>query len=103
MAAPAEQQQLSITAVIAGRKYPLRVAASDEEGMRAVIQEINQRLNEYQVRFQDRDTQDCLVMTLLTYADELRSARNLADTSMRGELATRLRGLNTLVDGMLAE
>ena len=99
MAAP--QEQRSITAVIAGRPYPLRVDARDEAGMRAVIDEINERFNEYQIRYADKDSQDCLVMTLLTYADELRSARSLADTSMNGEVATRLKAMNDLVDSLL--
>jgi len=62
-----------ILVVVAGRPYPLRVEARDEEGVRALVDEINERFNDFQVKFSDRDTQDCLVMTLLTYADELRS------------------------------
>lgn len=87
--------------VIAGRPYPLRVAPQDEAGLRAIVQQLNDRFNEFQVRYSDRDTQDCLVMTLLTYADELRVARKMADTSLEGEVAGRLQALNTLVDGML--
>lgn len=90
-----------IILVIAGRPYPLRIAESEEEGLRALVKEINERFNDFQVRYSDRDKQDCLVMTLLTYADELRSARKMADTSLEGELANRLKALNTLVDGML--
>lgn len=90
-----------IILVIAGRPYPLRIAASEEDGLRALVKEINERFNDFQVKYSDRDKQDCLVMTLLTYADELRSARKMADTSLEGELANRLKALNTLVDGML--
>jgi len=91
----------SILVVVAGRPYPLRVEARDEEDVRALVKEINERFNGFQVKFSDRDTQDCLVMTLLTYADELRSARNMADTSLEGELANRLKALDVLVEGML--
>lgn len=99
--ASAPEQQQQILAVIAGRPYPLRVDKRDEAGLRAVVDEINERYNGFQVKYADRDTQDCLVMTLLTYADELRSARQMADTSLEGELASRLQALNVLVDGML--
>lgn len=91
----------SILVVIAGRPYPLRVEARDEANVRATVTEINERFNDFQVRYADKDTQDCLVMTLLTYADELRSARNMADTSLEGELANRLKALDVLVEGML--
>lgn len=96
------QDSHPITVVIAGRPYPLRVARQDEEGLRQLVREINERFNDFQVRYSDRDKQDCLVMTLLTYADELRVARQMADTSLEGELAGRLQALNNLVDGMLA-
>ncbi len=90
-----------ILVVVAGRPYPLRVETRDEEDVRALVNEINERFNDFQVKFSDRDTQDCLVMTLLTYADELRSARKMADTSLEGELASRLKALDVLVEGML--
>lgn len=95
------QENNPIIVVIAGRPYPLRVAARDEEGLRLLVSEINDRFNDFQVKYNDRDKQDCLVMTLLTYADELRSARNMANTSQGGELAKRLEALNVLVEGML--
>ena len=99
--AESAQDSNPIIVVIAGRPYPLRIAAREEEGLRSLVQEINERFNDFQVQYSDRDKQDCLVMTLLTYADELRSARKMADTSLEGELAHRLQALNTLVDGML--
>ena len=95
------QDSSPIIVVIAGRPYPLRVAQQDEGSLRTLVQEINDRFNEFQIQYSDRDKQDCLVMTLLTYAEELRIARQLADTSLEGELAHRLQALNTLVDGLL--
>lgn len=99
--AESAQDSNPLIVVIAGRPYPLRIAAREEEGLRALVKEINERFNDFQVKYSDRDKQDCLVMTLLTYADELRSARKMADTTLEGELANRLQALNTLVDGML--
>jgi cell division protein ZapA (FtsZ GTPase activity inhibitor) len=95
------QDTKPITVVIAGRPYPLRVERKDEEGLRSLVEEINKRFNDFQIRYSDRDKQDCLVMTLLTYADELRSARRLADTGQGGEISARLQALNDLVDGLL--
>lgn len=95
------QDSNPLIVVIAGRPYPLRVSRQDEAGLRTLVQEINERYNNFQIEYSDRDKQDCLVMTLLTYADELRVARQMADTSLEGELAGRLQALNALVDGML--
>lgn len=100
MAATAQDTK-QITVVIAGRPYPLRVTEREESGLRQLVQEINERFNDFQIKYADRDKQDCLVMTLLTYASELRSARQLADATDGGELAQRLAQLDALVEGML--
>ena len=69
--------------------------------MRALVKEINDRFNDFQIKYRDRDKQDCLVMTLLTYASELRNARDQADSGSDTELSKRLAKLNDLVEGML--
>lgn len=91
----------SIIVMIAGRPYPLRVKASEEAGVRAMTDEINERFNDYQVKFTGRDKMDCLVMTLLHYADELRNAQANGNTEAGGEIVDRLTALNELVEGML--
>lgn len=90
-----------ITLVIAGRPYPIRVAEGEETGLRAIVTEINERFNDFQIKYRDRDKQDCLVMTLLTYASELRGAREQAVGDGDPELTRRLAQLNELVEGML--
>lgn len=90
-----------ISVVIAGRPYPIRVSESEEAGLRALVKEINDRFNDFQIKYRDRDKQDCLVMTLLTYASELRSARDQADSGSDAELTRRLAKLSDLVEGML--
>lgn len=91
----------AITVVIAGRPYPLRVDAQEEAGLRKLIAQINERFNDFQIKYTDRDKQDCLVMTLLTYASELRSARKAASVHAGGEIGQRLAQLEDLVDSML--
>ena len=95
------QDNKPISVVIAGRPYPIRVAEDEEEGLRALVKEINDRFNDFQIKYRDRDKQDCLVMTLLTYASELRNARDQADSGSDTELSKRLAKLNDLVEGML--
>jgi cell division protein ZapA len=98
---PEEIISRTITVVIAGRPYPLRVKESDEAGLRKMVAEINAKFNEFQVNYGTRDKQDCLVMTLLTYASELRTAREAAMPGGGGELLNRLHSLEKLLDGML--
>jgi cell division protein ZapA len=96
-----ETDNKPIQVVIAGRPYPIRVSEAEEEGLRALVAEINNRFNDFQMRYRDRDKQDCLVMTLLTYASELRGARETADRTSDEAIAGRLAQLNELVEGML--
>ncbi|MEM9835362.1 MAG: cell division protein ZapA [Bacteroidota bacterium] len=91
----------TITVVIAARPYPIRVKESEEPGLRKLVAEINAKFNEFQVKYHDRDKQDCLVMTLLTYASELRAARQAAEAELGGELTKRIADLEHLVDNML--
>ncbi|MEL6394131.1 MAG: cell division protein ZapA [Bacteroidota bacterium] len=91
----------SITVVIAGRPYPIRVNIQEEAGFRELVAQINKRFNDFQIKYTDRDKQDCLVMTLLTYASELRSARKAASVHAGGEIGQRLAQLEDLVDSML--
>ncbi len=95
------QDNKPITLVIASRPYPIRVAEMEEEGLRALVAEINERFNDFQIKYRDRDKQDCLVMTLLTYASELRNAREQAVSGSDEALTQRLTQLNDLVEGML--
>lgn len=97
----AEETTKTITVVIASRPYPIRVKGSEEPGLRKMVAEINAKFNEFQINYSDRDKQDCLVMTLLTYASDLRAARQAAAAELGGEITQRIQSLEQLVDGML--
>lgn len=97
----AEQENRTITVVIAGRPYPLRVKESDEAGLRQMVAEINAKFNEFQVNYTNRDKQDCLVMTLLTYASELRALQQAADVEVGGDFNNRFAELEKLLDSLL--
>lgn len=71
----AEQNMIKITVLIAGRPYPLKVKAIDETAVRKIVKEVNDKINSFQTAYQDRDKQDGLSMTLLTYAFDLYKLR----------------------------
>ncbi len=70
----AEQDLINITVLIAGRPYPLKVKPDDESTVRMVVKEINDKINRFQITYAQKDKQDCLAMTLLTYAVELQKS-----------------------------
>ena len=60
-----------VTLLIAGRPYPLRIAGADEAPIRKIVRDLNEQVNRFQLKYPNRDKQDCLAMVLLTYAVDL--------------------------------
>ena len=57
-----------IEANIAGTKIPLKVTEEEEVFVNKAIDEINNRIKQYQAEFSRMDVQDCIKMALLSYA-----------------------------------
>ena len=68
--APADDA-ISLTVTLAGRPYPLRVAPGDEEAIRRIAKELNDKLTDFQRTYAGREKQDYLAMLLLIYAVDL--------------------------------
>ncbi len=92
-----EAQELkSITVIVAGRPLPLKVKSEDEESIRKLVKEINEKVNRFQITYPQKDKQDCLSMALLTYAVDL---HKLQHGSMAHDvLSTKLTQLESLID-----
>ncbi len=73
----ANEQQLNhiqVTVLIAGRPYLLKINAADEALVHRLEKEINDKTAAFKAAQPSRDNQDCLALTLLTYAVELHRA-----------------------------
>ncbi len=66
-----DAESLSLTVTLAGRPYPLRVLPSDEEPIRRIAKELNDKVVDLQRTYPGKDKQDCLAMSLLLYAVDL--------------------------------
>ena len=62
--------EISININIAGRKYPLTIAASEEQNIRALSKMINEKMHAYGKQFSLKDNQDALAMFALEIATE---------------------------------
>lgn len=95
-----DKETKHITVLIAGRPYPLKINASDEPAIRKIVKELNEKLNRFQLNYTNKDKQDCLSMTLLTYAVDLHKAteEQIDDSSLSGKLDQ----LNALLDQTLS-
>ncbi len=61
------EEKLSIKISIADRYYPLKIAREDEEIVRAAAQRINQKIEQFNVKYSGQDAQDALAMATLQF------------------------------------
>ena len=73
---PSDDESMSLTVTLAGRPYPLRVVPSDEEPIRRIAKELNDKVVDFQKGYPGKDKQDCLAMLLLIYAVDLHKAKD---------------------------
>lgn len=59
--------ELAINITIAERRYPMRIKRSDEEKIRKAAKIINERITQYQERYNGSDNQDFLAMSSLQF------------------------------------
>lgn len=62
--------EISINISIAGRKYPLTIAANEEQNIRAISKMINEKMQAYGEQFSLKDNQDALAMFAIELATE---------------------------------
>lgn len=93
-----------ITVTIAGRPYPLKISTRDEAAIRKLVKDVNEKVNRFQLKYTNRDKQDCLAMALLTYAVDLKVLKQNSDTtpSSESELTDKLSQLDKLLTGVLS-
>lgn len=63
-----DEDKLSLTLVIDGRNYPIRIKRTEEEAYRSAAKKINNKLNQYRLTYGDEKrliTQDFIAMTAI--------------------------------------
>ena len=63
-----KKEEFSLTLVVDGRKYPLKINKSEEEAYRSAAKKINNRINQYRLSYGDSSgliSQDFMAMTAI--------------------------------------
>ena len=89
----------SLQVVIAGRPYPIKVKQSDEEAIQKVVDELNEKIKDFQLTYINKDKQDCLAMSLLTYAVEYHKA--IQDSPSTDSLSQKVQQIDEMLDDIL--
>lgn len=66
----ANDQLIPLNIVIADRNYRIKILASDEETIRKVLKNINEKILEFKTQFAGKDMQDYVSMVLIWYATQ---------------------------------
>ena len=91
----------TVTVIIGGRPYPLKIKAEDEAVIRRIVHEVNEKVNQFQLAYPNKDKQDCLSMTLLTYAVDLAKSQQPEEASVPNDLLAKLSHLDQLLSNVL--
>lgn len=84
--------------MIAGRAYPIKVKPQDEEAIRGVVNDINEKIKQFQMTYKNKDKMDCMAMALLTYAVEF---QNTTQSFTDGTISDSLDQMESLLDEAL--
>ena len=106
-----QKNMISITVLIGGRPYPLRIVSTDEPSIRKIVKEINDNINSFQLKYTTKDKQDCLAMAVLTYAVDLEKSKSntndphkkIDSTNNQKEIFEKLSLLDSLLDSALEQ
>ena len=66
-----EEEIIGINVIIADRPYPLKVQKGDEGNIRKAAKMLNQKIKEFQLKYDAKDKQDYLAMSALMYTVDL--------------------------------
>lgn len=74
-----DNAQKKINVVVAGRTFPVKVTEEEEKSVRNIEKDINSKIQEYRMKYAEKDKLDLVIMVLLTKAFELDKVQSLED------------------------
>ena len=87
------QELIPINIVVGDRTYRIRVQPGDEESLRKLSKQINDKILEFKTNFAGKDMQDYISMVLLWFVTEQQSGTIAGD-----DITSSLRQLESLLD-----
>ncbi len=90
------EELVSISVTLGERRYPLKIRAGEEAAVREAETMINEKFNEFQLRFTGQEKIDYLAMsTLMIVVDLLKHKSNDGNNSI--EIVNKLTEVETLI------
>jgi cell division protein ZapA len=89
---------IPVNLIIGDRSYRVKVKTEDEEAVRKIAKQLNDKLRNFKAEYSGKDMQDYLAMVLLSYVTETQSGQIPAADNTSIEF---LEKIETLIDKAL--
>lgn len=87
---------ININLLIADRPYPLKIKPEEEEMVRKVAKDINEKVKQFQYQYAAKDKQDYLAMCALMLGVE-KASKERGATTIDSELSSTLKEIDDIL------
>ena len=84
---------IPVNLIIGDRSYRVKVKTEDEETVRKITKQLNDKLRKFKAEYSGKDMQDYLVMVLLSYVTETQSSQIPTADNTNIEFLEKIEGL----------
>ncbi|WP_295126914.1 cell division protein ZapA [uncultured Chitinophaga sp.] len=92
------EQLIPVNIVVADRTYRIKIRPEEEEDVRRIMKEVNEKIVEFRTVFAGKDIQDYIAMALIMYATHSVTSGGKAQASVAPFLSEKLQHLENLLN-----
>ncbi|AWO00933.1 cell division protein ZapA [Chitinophaga alhagiae] len=89
---------IPVNIVVADRTYRIKIRTEEEEDVRRVMKEVNEKIIEFKAAYAGKDIQDYIAMALIMYATHPATSGGKAQAGVAPFLLEKLQHLDNLLD-----
>jgi cell division protein ZapA len=95
------EQLIPVNIFVADRSYRIKIKPEEEEAVRRIMKEVNEKIIEFKTAYAGKDLQDYIAMALIMYATHPVTSGGKAQAGMAPFLQEKLQRLEELLDDQL--
>ncbi|HEY1165906.1 MAG TPA: cell division protein ZapA [Chitinophaga sp.] len=95
------EQLIPVNIFVADRSYRIKIKPEEEEEVRRIMKEVNEKIIEFKTAYAGKDLQDYIAMALIMYATHPVTSGGKAQASVAPFLQEKLQKLEELLDEQL--
>ncbi|HEY8915120.1 cell division protein ZapA [Chitinophaga rupis] len=95
------EQLIPVNIVVADRSYRIKIKPEEEEAVRRIMKEVNDKIIEFKTAYAGKDLQDYIAMALIMYATHPVTSGGKAQAEGAPYLQEKLQRLEALLDEQL--